>query len=100
MDFHCTLSSVKRSEFGSFFHSSRVMPCLSLSVISSVVGTISSNIFLSSGLQRDQSMFLSRGEIHASFPGLYVPVQKYSMSPSSGKSMPWAKPGGSQIHSL
>ena len=75
------------------------MPSLSLSVINSVVGTFSSNIFLSSGSQSDQSMSSASGEMPASHPWLYSPEHIYSIRESSGRNTPCANPGGSQIHS-
>ena len=47
----------------------------------------------------DQSRSSATGETPASLPGLYSPEQKYSMTVSRGKVLPWANPGGSQIHS-
>ena len=44
-------------------------------------------------------MSLATGEMPASHPGLYSPEQKYSMTVSMGKVLPWAKPGGTQIQS-
>ena len=50
----------------------------------------------SSGAHSDQSISGASGEMLASQAGLYWPVQKYSMTDSSGPAgnrVPWAKPG-------
>src|SRR5215212_6660214 len=75
-------------------------PFLSLSVINRVLDAISRKVSLKLWSQRDQSISSARGEIPASFPGLYSPEQKYSIQVSSRNAFPCAKPGGTQIHSL
>ena len=44
-------------------------------------------------------MSSATGEMPASLPGLYSPEQKYSITVSAGNVLPWANPGGTQIHS-
>src|SRR5215213_9106656 len=75
-------------------------PSLSLSVIKRVLDVMSWKVSLRLGSQRDQSMSSARGEIPASFPGLYWPEQRYSIEVSTRNVFPCANPGGTQIHSL
>jgi hypothetical protein len=77
----------------------REYPFLSLSVIKAVFMTMASKSFFNIGSHKDQSISWARGEIPASQPELYSPEQKYSMRESYMKKFPWAKPGGTQIHS-
>src|SRR5215212_7836281 len=90
----------KFSDLSSLSHAETERPFLSLSVIKRVLDAISQKTSLKWGSHSDQSMSSARGEIPASYPGLYSPEQKYSIVVSSRNAFPCAKPGGTQIHSL
>src|SRR5829696_61410 len=91
---------MKLSDRSSLSQADTERPSLSLSVINGVLDAISWKVFLKSRSHRDQSMSSARGEIPASFPGLYSPEQKYSIEVSARNVFPCANPGGIQIHSL
>src|SRR5919202_2701849 len=91
---------MKLLDLSSFSQAETDKPFLSLSVINRVLDATLKKISLRFGSHKDQSISSAKGDIPASYPGLYSPEQKYSIEVSSRNVFPCANPGGTQIHSL